>query len=313
MANTARYRWECVTNHAALAPRDGAGALVFNDRMWLLGGWNPNDKEHFPRICNSEVWSSANGAEWKLEVAEAPWEPRHTGGYAVFADRMWIVGGDANQGHYQSDVWCSGDGVRWECVTANAPWGPRVLHYTVVFGGLLWVIGGQTVPTFAPADEHLYADVWCSENGRDWDRVLDDAPWAPCGMIGGSVVHRGRMWLIGGGTYSTPAYPQRNYSNRVWASADGKRWECLGDAPWEPRQYHAIAAFDDHLWVLQGCRPGVGNVNDVWFSADGVEWQQLPDTPWEKRHAASVFVFDNALWLVAGEHMKPDVWRLSTS
>lgn len=52
---TARYRWHCVTENAAFAARDGAGALVFKDQMWLLGGWNPDDKVSFPSDCNSEV------------------------------------------------------------------------------------------------------------------------------------------------------------------------------------------------------------------------------------------------------------------
>ncbi|MBT4137007.1 MAG: hypothetical protein HOE48_03780 [Candidatus Latescibacteria bacterium] len=66
------YRWECVTEGAVFAGRDGAGALVFQDRMWLLGGWNPKDKVHFPSICNSEIWSSKNGADWTLEMLQAP-------------------------------------------------------------------------------------------------------------------------------------------------------------------------------------------------------------------------------------------------
>src|SRR5439155_21861787 len=60
------YEWVQVTAKAAFAPRDGAGALVFQNKMWLLGGWNPGDKQHFPRICNNEVWNSADGATWKL-------------------------------------------------------------------------------------------------------------------------------------------------------------------------------------------------------------------------------------------------------
>ncbi|SVD55437.1 uncharacterized protein METZ01_LOCUS408291, partial [marine metagenome] len=53
-----QYRWINVTQDAAFAPRDGAGALVFEGKMWLLGGWNPDDAKHFPRICNNEVWRS---------------------------------------------------------------------------------------------------------------------------------------------------------------------------------------------------------------------------------------------------------------
>ena len=105
------YKWVNVTNDAAYAPRDGAGALVFKGKIWLLGGWHPYDKEHFPRICNNEVWSSADGKIWTLEKPNTfkdntfdptlDWEGRHTAGYVVHKDKMWIVGGDCNQKHYQ--------------------------------------------------------------------------------------------------------------------------------------------------------------------------------------------------------------------
>ncbi len=63
------YQWHCVTEKAAFAARDGAGALVFKNKMWLLGGWNPTDKVHLNRICNSEIWSSHVGVSWTLEIA----------------------------------------------------------------------------------------------------------------------------------------------------------------------------------------------------------------------------------------------------
>src|SRR5262249_42227131 len=109
------YRWSRVTDRAAYAPRDGAGALVFQNSMGPIGGWNPGDKTFFTRICNNEVWSSANGADWTLEKPNtfldanfdpaADWEGRHTAGYVVFKDKLWIVGGDVNQKHYHFDVW----------------------------------------------------------------------------------------------------------------------------------------------------------------------------------------------------------------
>src|SRR5947209_18009183 len=117
------YEWKQVTAEAAFAPRDGAGALTFHGRMRLMGGWNPSDKKHFPRICNNEVWSSADGRDWRLDKANTfldgtfdsnkDWEGRHTAGYVVFKDRTWIVGGDVNQGHYHLDVWNSVDGKNW--------------------------------------------------------------------------------------------------------------------------------------------------------------------------------------------------------
>ncbi|MFA5857877.1 MAG: hypothetical protein WC955_02310 [Elusimicrobiota bacterium] len=44
------------------APRDGAGALVFKGKMWLIGGWNPH---------NDALWVVAGnnmGKDvWKLQ------------------------------------------------------------------------------------------------------------------------------------------------------------------------------------------------------------------------------------------------------
>jgi len=304
------YEWTCVANPAAFAGRDGAGALSFNGKMWLLGGWNPGDKVNFPHVCNSEVWSSTDGATWTEEVAEAPWFGRHTAGYVVHNGRMWVVGGDCIQRRYQNDVWSSADGIQWDLVTDRVPWADRVLHYTVAFDGKIWVMGGQTLPQFAPAEEIFYDDVWCSVDGAEWTRVTDHAGWPHRGMIGGSVVLDGRMWVLGGGVYDTPKRPDRTFYNDVWASSDGANWECVLDcAPWHPRQYHDVAVFDGRMWVMEGWNQG--NRNDVWYSADGANWYELPDTPWAPRHAASVFVHDDALWMVAGNNMFPDVWKLT--
>jgi len=323
-AGAADWVWRPVTMNAAWAPRDGAGALVFKDRMWLLGGWNPGDKTHFPKVCTNDVWNSTDGVTWSLIKPntdrdasfdrQRDWEGRHTAGYAVYQDKMWIVGGDANRGHYQNDVWNSVDGKTWTLVNKDRPlpWAPRVLHYTVVFKDKIWVMGGQTLPQFAPAEEAFYRDIWTTTDGVTWTEVKPAEPyWSPRGMVGGSVVFEDRIWILGGGTYDTPTTPSRNFYNTVWSTADGVHWkEHAVTSPFPPRQYHDVAVFDDHMWVFEGYHKDGGNRNDVWYSADGSRWHELPDTPWKPRHAASVFVYDNALWMIAGNNMERDVWKL---
>jgi hypothetical protein len=317
-----QYEWTQVTAQADFAPRDGAGALTFQDKMWFLGGWNPRDKKNFPRICNNEVWSSGDGVTWTLVKPNTfldrtfdstkDWEGRHTAGYAVYKDKLWIIGGDVNQGHYHFDVWNSADGRTWAQVNKDkpVPWGPRALHYTVVHDGKIWVIGGQTVPQFAKSDEIFYRDVWTTTDGIEWTEVKPIGPyWPQRGMIGGSAVFKGRIWILGGGTYDTPNIPTRKYFNDVWSSADGITWQQhTAAAPWASRQYHDVAVWDDRLWVLEGYSGS--NRKDVWHSADGVTWHELKNTPWAPRHAASVFVHDGSLWMVAGNNMQSDVWRL---
>ena len=321
-----KYRWVNVTHKAEFAPRDGAGALSYRDKMWFIGGWNPiaTYRETFPRICNNEVWSSTDGTKWDLVRGNTfkdstfdptkDWEGRHTAGYVVHQDKMWIVGGDCNQGHYHSDVWNSENGRDWTFVNPKAPvpWGPRALHYTVAHQGKIWVIGGQTVPNIAKAEDRFYRDVWTSVDGVTWTEVKPKEPfWPQRGMIGASAVFQGRIWILGGGTYDTPTQPARKFFNDVWSSADGVEWTLHTEkAPWEPRQYHEVAAWDDRLWVLEGYSLKPGNRKDVWHSADGVNWTELPDTPWAPRHAASVYVHAGHLWMVAGNNMTSDVWKL---
>lgn len=129
-SSAADYEWVNVTVNAEFAPRHGAGGLSYQGKMWLIGGWNPGaaQKEFFPRICNNEVWNSTDGTKWSLAKPNSfkdqsfdpatDWEGRHTAGYAVFRDRMWIIGGDANQGHY----------VHWTRHTEAAQWAPRQYH-----------------------------------------------------------------------------------------------------------------------------------------------------------------------------------------
>ena len=318
------YRWIQVTGKAPFAPRDGAGAFVFAGKMWLAGGWNPRDKTSFPRTCSNDVWESADGSHWSLVKPNTfldatfdpnrDWEGRHTAGYVVYRDKMWIIGGDPIQRHYQSDVWNSSDGRTWHYVNQDQPppWAPRVLHYTLAFRDKLWVLGGQTLPPFAPHEEIFYRDIWNSSDGIHWTQVIPREPyWSARGMIGGSVVFKGRMWILGGGTYDTPKVPKRQFYNDVWSSADGVAWtRHVETARWPPRQYHDVAVFDDRMWVLEGYHEQGGNRSDVWYSSDGVAWSELPNTPWKPRHAASVFVHDNALWMVAGNNMESDVWKL---
>lgn len=324
-AEDPRYVWKQITDKAAFAPRDGAGALTFQGKLWFIGGWNPSDKKFFPRICNNEVWNSADGAAWtlikpntflddKFDPAQ-DWEGRHTAGYVVYKEKMWIIGGDVNQGHYQNDVWNSTNGKDWTFVNRGrpVPWRPRALHYTVVHQDKIWVFGGQTMPAFSSSEERFYRDAWTTTDGVEWKQVnIKEPAWPQRGMIGGSAMFQDRIWILGGGTYDTPKIPSRKFFNDVWSSADGSTWtKHLDAAPWAARQYHDVAVFDDRLWVLEGYSLQPGNRQDVWHSADGVHWSEVPDTPWKPRHAASVYVHDNGLWMIAGNNMEPDVWELT--
>lgn len=140
------YQWKSVTERAAFTPRDGAGALVFDGKMWLLGGWNPYMPEVYPMLTNSEVFQSIDGKNWIL-IAEAPWERRHAAGYAVYDNKMWIMAGNAHTKNI-NDVWFSTDGESWSKLK-GVPWPGRHAASVFVYDDALWLAAG-----------YLWNDVW---------------------------------------------------------------------------------------------------------------------------------------------------------
>lgn len=285
-------------------PRDGAVGAYFADKLWLLGGWNPADTPQ----TNNEVWCSPDGVNWQF-VGNAPWERRHAFGVAVLGDRLWVVGGDANTGHYQNDVWSSADGVNWRLETNTVPWANRASQYVLAYDNKLWLLGGmemfQQLPPFVS-----YNDVYSTSDGVRWTQVTPAAAWSPRGLIMGSVVFDSAMWVVGGGTYDL-----RTFNNDVWRSSDGVNWALVtAAAPWTPRQYQSVGVFAGKIWMVNGGSPdSPGGNSDVWYSADGSTWVQQAAGLWPVRHASSVIQVPDGLVVACGSDIDPynDVWKLT--
>src|SRR5581483_809396 len=184
--------WRLATKQAPWRYSDLPMTVVFNDRMWLMGGWtNGRLPGHG---ATSEVWSSADGEHWDLVTKEAGWSPRLAAGAAVFKGRMWILGGTENyyfgtDKSLKNDVWSSADGKTWNLETAAAPWSPRAYHAALVHNHRLWVLaGGNYVPRY-----HALNDVWSSADGIHWRQATDNAPFHPR-LWFSAVVYRDHIW-----------------------------------------------------------------------------------------------------------------------
>jgi hypothetical protein len=132
--------WEEFDFPAGWAGRSFYRCVVFDDRMWLLGGLNGADPQD---SYFNDVWSSVNGLNWVEETAAAPWPPRAHHGCVVHDGKMWVLGGEGANGEYLADVWYSSNGVDWTLQTESAPWGPRRRHGAVSYHDELLVIGGE--------------------------------------------------------------------------------------------------------------------------------------------------------------------------
>ena len=289
-------------------PRDSAAEYAFAGRIWIAGGW----VDSFAPVLR-DVWSSADGASWRLDVGEAPWTHADLAASAVHDGRMWMLGGWTDGrlpgANATNEVWSSTDGTAWE-LNALPGWEPRVGAAAASFGGRLWLSGGVRQYYFGD-DSDLRNDVWSTPDGLAWTRARERAPWAPRAYHQ-MVAHDGRLYVLGGGNY-LPAYQAYN---DVWSSVDGVEWRLeTAAAPWPPRIWFSAVSYRGYLLVLGGWSNNpYQNWDDVWYSRDGRNWTRYEAGPqWLPRHEHSTVVHDDQIWvaggLVAGA-LTSEVWRL---
>jgi hypothetical protein len=299
--------WVKVTDKAAWKARDSQGEVVFQDKLWIMGGWYDSFSSP-PR----DVWNTADGKNWQEVTRDAPWKHSDLPMTVVHDGKMWLMGGWFNgrlKDHSASrEVWSSTNGKDWKQVTAKAPWSARISGGLVSFKGKMWLLGGTENYYFGD-EASLKNDVWHSENGKDWTQVAN-APWSPRAYLQ-AVVHDGKLWVLGGGNY----VPKYFAKNDVWFTEDGVKWtEATGRAPWHERIWFSSVAYRGRIWVLGGWSKGPDrNWGDVWHSKDGKTWTEFKSaTTWKARHEHSAFVWKDKIW-IAGGHAAPlnsEVWSL---
>jgi len=203
--------WKLEADKAGWSPRLAAGAVVFKDRMWILGG---TENYYFGdgKSLKNDIWSSADGKEWKRETDAAPWSPRAYHAAVVHDGKIWVMGGGnyVPKYHALNDVWCSTDGVKWEQVTDKAPWHPRIWFSSVVYRDRIWVLGG-----WSNNPSKNWGDVWYSKNGKDWQQLASKVCWKERHEHS-AFVFKDRIWVAGG--HAQPL------SREVWSLEVPKDW-----------------------------------------------------------------------------------------
>jgi len=280
-------KWTQAVGEAPCALR----VVVFDNKLWMIGTFSLTEERDM-----NEVWYSADGTNWSLATAAAPWTAREGHTAVAFDNKLWILGGDADGA--MGDVWYSEDGEHWTEATDAAPWGPRDDHTSVVFDGKIWVIAGAQGNGAWPL-ERIMNDAWYSEDGVNWSLAAANAAF-PARLWHASVVFDGKIWVMGGRTEDErPGV----LLNDVWSSPDGVNWtQATANASWEPRLGQPSAVFDNKLWVIGGSTSTDFAVfDDVWFSENGTDWIQATDAaPWGKLTWHAAPAFGDKLWVIGG-------------
>ena len=120
------------------------GAAVKDGRIWVLGGGTYDTPQTPTRKFFNDVWSSADGGQWKQHTAKAPWHPRQYHDVAVWDGQLWVMEGYHKEGGNRNDVWYSADGATWTDIP-NTPWKPRHAASLFVYNDALWMVAGNNM------------------------------------------------------------------------------------------------------------------------------------------------------------------------
>ena len=279
--------WTQATVSAAFSKRYDAEVLLYNDKLWLMGGYTGAFK--------NDVWSSIDGVTWTQVTANAPWSARNDFSSVVYDNKMWVMGGSGPG--VLNDVWYSTDGIAWTQATASATWSARVSFEVVVFNNKMLVVAGS--PNGGGSN---MADVWSSTDGVSWN--LEANGIFPDRSGQSVLVYDNKLWVMGG--YGG------GYLNDVWSSPDGINWtQVTTNAAWSGRWFSSSVVYDNKMWILGGSPSGGGVLGDVWNSTDGTTWSLATSNPgWTRAHNDSI-VFNDHIWLIAGSgpSSQNDVWH----
>jgi hypothetical protein len=261
--------WSPVTPAGSIfSRRAGHAVVVFNNRLWVIGGGDNVAAAGGPSVRLNDVWSSSDGVSWTQQTPAGGtiFSPRMFHAAVVYAGKLWIIGGDVASGTptdtYANDVWYTTDGTTWVNASANGAFPAREGHSVAVLNGSMWLIGGDN-------SSGALADGWSSPDGVTWTQQLPNSTSFPARTTHAAAVLNGRLYVVGGAAGT--AYGVTQY-NDVWSTADGTNWRMdTGAAAFSARSMFAMFVHNNEIWLSGGFAAGL--FNDVWRSSDAVNWR----------------------------------------
>jgi hypothetical protein len=330
------FTWTQVSKKAGWSNRLDHSALWYKDRLWVIGGYNPGKVSGDPYM--EDVWSSADGEEWRLETDQAPWLGRRGHASVVFDDgsgeAMYVIGGfvvneESGYREYRNDVWKSTDGVQWiQVKDREVPpldslydWYPRFNHacVTASHGGVeyMYLVGGVT-----QLEDHnaryamkYFNDVWRSRDGTSWER-MDNNDFGMRAEHALAVDPETQRIYLQGGRHGEIVEAPENASHPVpdyqwlWHSDDGISWTPQNDTAEFDQGYlwrakHQMVMLDGQLFGF----PGRSSSNHHLTFRGGF-WRLDPGNLWSVDSEGSDFnlrfgyamvVHGQNLWILGGE------------
>lgn len=139
--STDGVNWTQATEDAGFEPRSGHKSVVFDNKIWVIGGRLWNEQSGYSDNIH-DVWYSENGVDWTMAAENVGFD---VSGFdcVVFDNKIWLIGGIDNNGNVSTKIWYSTDGSNWQ---ESTPFFGRDLHANAVYENKIWGVGGDGSP-----------------------------------------------------------------------------------------------------------------------------------------------------------------------
>jgi hypothetical protein len=298
--------WALTAASAPFGRRTGMSLVVFNNKMYVLGGIDVLTSVYY-----NDVWSSPDGVTWTKVANAATWSARTQPGCVAANGGIYVFGGYDGT-NFLNDVWFTVDGITWTNILAAAPWQARSSLGAVYFNNKLYVIAGQGATGGVAT---AFNDVWSSVNGVDWVNTTSSA--FASGRYGMPVViYNNTLWVIGGGLTATV-----NTAD-VYSSSNGSTWTLVTTTPgYSARVFHNALVFQTPvsvsqyryptLWLFDGLFNATTFLGDVWYGNINAALQtSYPLTPTTGGQRYQFNTFVNGQYMLIKN--QSDFWVLSS-
>jgi hypothetical protein len=183
-----------------------------------------------------------------------------------------------------SSLFSSGDGISWTNANPSQSYYGGWLQGAAVFSNEIWVLGVRMSQDGYVWPSSLNENITHarSGNGTLWSAATFSSSAGSMLPRKGhtTVVHQGKLWVIGGYVKDSVDIYGSVYSKasaEVWSSGNGSAWNLVDAvAPFGPRALLEAVSFHDKLWIFGGTKDknnpynsgtssGIPTYTDIWY------------------------------------------------
>lgn len=134
--------WTEESSAAGWSGRERAGNLVFNNKIWIVGGYTGS--------YVNDIWYSSDGRTFIEETSSSSWQPCMIFALHDFSNNMWILGGKIGASNWLNNVWKTDIPLPSANIKANLSDNPTITYNTAA--NLTW--------TSTNTDSCVASDAW---------------------------------------------------------------------------------------------------------------------------------------------------------